>query len=106
MAHIKKGDDVIVRTGRNRGKRGTVLRIFTDDRVLVEGVNVVKRHTRANPQRGTQGGIVQKEMPVNISNINIFNPATGKAECKVTFVKRVLTHGLPILVGAGYYLDE
>ena len=80
MAHIKKGDDVIVRTGRNRGKRGTVLRIFTDDRVLVEGVNVVKRHTRANPQRGTQGGIVQKEMPVNISNINIFNPATGKGD--------------------------
>jgi large subunit ribosomal protein L24 len=80
MAHIKKGDDVIVRTGRNRGKRGTVLRMFTDDRVLVEGVNVVKRHTRPNPQRGTQGGIVQKEMPVNISNINIFNPATGKGD--------------------------
>jgi large subunit ribosomal protein L24 len=80
MAHIKKGDDVIVRTGRNRGKRGTVLRMFTDDRVLVEGVNVVKRHTRPNPQRGTQGGIVQKEMPVNISNINIFNPVTGKGD--------------------------
>ena len=80
MARIRKGDDVIVRNGRNRGKRGTVLRMLGDDRVLVEGVNVVKRHTRPNPQRGTQGGIVQKEMPVNISNINIFNPATGKAD--------------------------
>ena len=80
MGRIRKGDDVIVRTGRNRGRRGTVLRTFTDDRVLVEGVNVVKRHTRANPQRGTQGGIVQKEMPVNISNVNIFNPATGKGD--------------------------
>ena len=80
MARIRKGDDVIVRNGRNRGKRGTVLRILADDRVLVEGVNVVKRHTRANPQRGTQGGIVQKEMPVNISNINIFNSATGKGD--------------------------
>lgn len=80
MARIRKGDDVIVRNGRNRGKRGTVLRILADDRVLVEGVNVVKRHTRPNPQRGTQGGIVQKEMPVDISNINIFNPATGKGD--------------------------
>ncbi len=80
MARIKKGDDVIVRSGRNRGSRGTVLRIVDEDRVLVEGVNVVKRHTRPNPQRGTQGGIVQKEMPVNISNVNIFNPATGKGD--------------------------
>ena len=78
MARIRKGDDVIVRTGRNRGKRGTVLRVLADERALVEGVNVVKRHTRGNPQRGTQGGIIQKEMPVHISNINIFNPATGK----------------------------
>ena len=80
MARIRKGDDVIVRNGRNRGKRGTVLRILAEDRVLVEGVNVVKRHTRPNPQRGTQGGIVQKEMPVDISNINIFNPVTGKGD--------------------------
>ena len=80
MARIRKGDDVIVRNGRNRGKRGTVLRLLAEDRVLVEGVNVVKRHTRPNPQRGTQGGIVQKEMPVDISNINIFNPATGRGD--------------------------
>ena len=80
MARIRKGDDVIVRTGRNRGKRGTVLRVLADEKILVEGVNVVKRHMRANPQRGTQGGIVQKEMPVHISNINLFNPATGKGD--------------------------
>ena len=80
MARIRKGDDVVVRAGRNRGKRGTVLRVLADERVLVEGVNVVKRHTRANPQRGTQGGIVQKEMPVRVSNINIFNPATNKGD--------------------------
>ena len=80
MARIRKGDDVLVRTGRNRGKRGTVLRVLVDNRVLVEGVNVVKRHTRANPQRGIQGGIIQKEMPVDISNVNIFNPATGKGD--------------------------
>ena len=80
MARIRKGDDVVVRTGRNRGKRGTVLRVLADDRALVEGVNVVKRHTRGNPQRGTQGGIVQKELPVHISNINIFNPATAKGD--------------------------
>ena len=80
MARIRKGDDVLVRNGRNRGKRGTVLRVLVDNRVLVEGVNVVKRHTRANPQRGVQGGIIQKEMPVDISNVNIFNPATGKGD--------------------------
>ena len=80
MARIRKGDDVVVRTGRNRGKRGTVLGVLAGERVLVEGVNVVKRHTRPNPQRGTQGGIVQKEMPVHISNVNIFNPATGKGD--------------------------
>ena len=80
MARIRKGDNVVVRTGRNRGKRGTVMRVLRDDRLVVEGVNVVKRHTRPNPQRGTQGGIVQKEMPVHISNVGIFNPATGKAD--------------------------
>lgn len=80
MARIRKGDDVVVRTGRNRGRRGTVLRVLADERALVEGVNVVKRHTRGNPQRGTQGGIIQKEMPVHISNISIFNPATGKGD--------------------------
>ena len=80
MARIRKGDNVVVRAGRNRGKQGTVMRVLRNDRLVVEGVNVVKRHTRPNPQRGTQGGIVQKEMPVHISNVGIFNPATGKAD--------------------------
>lgn len=80
MARVRKGDNVVVRTGRNRGKQGTVMRVLRDDRLVVEGVNVVKRHTRPNPQRGTQGGIVQKEMPVHVSNVGIFNPATGKAD--------------------------
>ena len=80
MARIRKGDEVIVRVGRNRTRRGAVLRVLGGERALVEGVNVVKRHTRPNPQRGTQGGIIQKEMPVDISNINIYNPATGKGD--------------------------
>ena len=80
MARIRKGDNVVVRAGRNRGKQGTVMRVLRNDRLVVEGVNVVKRHTRPNPQRGTQGGIVQKEMPVHISNVGVFNPATGKAD--------------------------
>ena len=80
MVRIRKGDNVVVRTGRNRGKQGTVMRVLRDSRVVVEGVIVVKRHTRPNPQRGTQGGIVQKEMPVHVSNVGIFNPATGKAD--------------------------
>ena len=80
MARIRKGDDVVVRTGRDRGRRGTVLRVLRNERVVVEGVNVVKRHMRPNPNRGTQGGIVQKEMPVHVSNVNIFNPSTGKGD--------------------------
>ena len=80
MARIRKGDDVVVRTGRDRGRRGTVLRVLRNERVVVEGVNVVKRHMRPNPNRGTQGGIVQKEMPVHVSNVNIFNPGTGKGD--------------------------
>lgn len=77
---IRKGDDVIVRTGRSRGARGTVLRVLEDDRVLVEGVNLVKKHERPNPQKGTQGGIVEREAPVHLSNIALFNPLTNKPD--------------------------
>jgi large subunit ribosomal protein L24 len=63
MNRIKKGDEVIVITGRDKGRRGTVLRVYADDRVLVENINVVKKHQRPNPQRGVPGGIVEKEMP-------------------------------------------
>jgi len=80
LRKIKKGDDVIVVTGRDRGKRGTVLRVLDDQKVLVEGINVVKRHTRPNPQRGVAGGIVTKEMPIHASNIALYNPTAGKGD--------------------------
>ena len=80
MKKIKKGDDVVVITGRDAGKRGTVLRLVSDGHVLVEGVNKVKKHERPNPMKKTQGGIVDKEMPLQISNVALFNPATKKAD--------------------------
>ena len=79
MRRIRKGDEVIVTAGRDKGKRGTVLR-FVGDRVAVEGVNMVKRHMKPNPQRGLGGGIVEKESPVHISNIALYNPQTGKGD--------------------------
>ncbi len=80
MNKIRKGDDVIVITGKDKGKRGTVLSCINDDRLLVEGVNRVKKHTKPNPMKGQQGGIVEKEMSIHISNIALFNPATKKAD--------------------------
>ena len=81
MQKIKKGDDVIVITGKDKGKRGTVLRVVPDvERAVVEGVNRVKKHTKPNPMKGLTGGIVEKEMSIHLSNIAIFNPATSKAD--------------------------
>lgn len=80
MEKIRKGDEVIVLTGRDKQRRGTVLVRVDTDHVLVEGVNVVKKHTRPNPMVGSPGGIVEKSMPIHISNVAIFNPATGKAD--------------------------
>ena len=80
MRKIKKGDDVIVTTGRDRGKRGTVLRLIGDDHVLIEGANRVKKHQRPNPMKNTTGGIVEKEMPLHVSNVAIYNPVTKKAD--------------------------
>ncbi|SRR5581483_1813268 len=80
MSKIRKGDQVIVRTGRDKGKRGTVLRVLTDDRVLVEGVNVVKRHTRPNPQKNVTGGIIDKEAPIHRSNVALYNATSSKGE--------------------------
>jgi large subunit ribosomal protein L24 len=77
---IRKGDDVVVTTGRDRGKRGTVLRILDSDHVLVEGANRVKKHQRPNPMKGVTGGIIEKEMPLHVSNVALFNPATKKAD--------------------------
>ncbi len=80
MRKIKKGDDVIVTTGKDKGKRGTVLRVVDLEHILVEGANRVKKHQRPNPMKNTTGGIVEKEMPLHISNVAIFNPASKKAD--------------------------
>ncbi len=81
MNKIRKGDQVVVITGKDKGKRGAVLRVMPDfERVLVEGVNRVKKHTKPNPMKGLTGGILEKEMPIHVSNIAIFNPATSKAD--------------------------
>jgi large subunit ribosomal protein L24 len=80
MRRIRKGDDVVVLSGKDRGKRGNVMRVLVTDKVVVENVNVVKRHTKPNPQRSIAGGIVQKEMPIHVSNIALFNPVTKKAD--------------------------
>ena len=81
---IKKGDEVIVLTGKDKDKRGTVIRMVGDDKVVVENINLAKKHTRPNPNKGDPGGILNKEMPIHISNVALFNTATGKAD-KVGF---------------------
>ncbi len=81
MQKLKTGDEVIVLTGKSNGQRGTISKIITDkNRVVVAGLNMMKKHVRPNPQAGIQGGIVEKEAPMDISNIAIFNPKTGKAD--------------------------
>ena len=80
MNKIRKGDQVIVLTGRDKGKRGAVLRRVDDDHVLVEGINMVKKHVKPNPMKGSTGGVIDKTMPINQSNVAIFNPATAKAD--------------------------
>jgi large subunit ribosomal protein L24 len=81
MNRIKKGDDVIIIAGKDKGRRGTVLNTNDEnDRVLVEGINVVRKHQKPNPNAGVQGGIVEQERPVHVSNVMLFNPATGKGD--------------------------
>ncbi len=80
MEKIRKGDEVVVIAGRDRGKRGTVLRRADESHLIVEGVNVVKKHVRPNPMKGQTGGIVEKSMPIDQSNVMLFNPATGKGD--------------------------
>jgi large subunit ribosomal protein L24 len=80
MKKIRKGDQVIVLTGRDKGKQGTVAQRVDEDHVLVEGVNLVKKHVKPNPMKGTTGGVVDKTMPIHQSNVAIFNAATGKAD--------------------------
>jgi large subunit ribosomal protein L24 len=80
MNKSRTGDEVIVLAGRDKGKRGRVVLRKDDAHVVVEGINLVKKHTKPNPMKGTTGGIVEKAMPIHQSNVAIFNPATGKAD--------------------------
>ncbi len=80
MNKIRKGDEVYILAGKDKGKRGTVLTVRDDDRVLVEGINLVKRHTKPNPNVGSGGGIVEKEGPIHVSNVALFNRATSKPD--------------------------
>ena len=80
MNKIRKGDEVIVLAGRDKGKRGKVVLRKDDERLVIEGINLVKKHTKPNPMKGSTGGIVEKSMPIHQSNVAIYNPATGKAD--------------------------
>ncbi len=81
MRKLRKGDEVVVTAGRDKGKRGVVLKVIQDlEKVVVENINMVKRHTKGNPAQGTPGGIVEKEMPLHISNVAIWNPISDKAD--------------------------
>ena len=80
MKRIRKGDEVIVIAGRSKGQRGHVLRVLDEQRLLVENVNMVKRHSRPDPGRNVPGGIVEKEAPVHVSNVQLFNPVTSKGD--------------------------
>ena len=81
MHKISKGDDVVVKVGKDSGKRGTVLRVLPEaGRLVVENVNIVKKHTKPNPQAGIGGGIIEKEMPIDVSNVMLYNPQTKKGD--------------------------
>ncbi len=80
MNKIRKGDEVIVRTGKDKGRRGTVLEVFQDGRVIVEGINIAKKHVKPNPNLGEPGGIQDKAMPIEHSNLMVFNPKTKSGE--------------------------
>ena len=80
MNKIRKGDEVIVITGKDKGRTGTVLQVLADDRLLVEGINVAKKHVKANPNVGEPGGIKDKNMPLHISNVQLYNPKTKKGD--------------------------
>lgn len=95
MKRIHKGDEVIVIAGRDKGKRGTVLRIVDAEHVVVEGVNRVKKHQRPNPMKGIAGGIADKDLPIHVSNVALFNPGTQKGD-RISF--RVLEDGRKVRV--------
>ena len=80
MKRLRKGDQVVVISGKDKGRQGTVLKVMADDQVLVESINMVKKHTKPNPMQGVEGGIVDKEMPLHVSNVMLFNPVTNKGD--------------------------
>lgn len=90
MNKLKKGDDIIVITGKDKGRRSTVSQVLANGKLIIQGVNVVKKHQKGNPNAGVPGGIIDKEMPIDASNVMIFNPATGRGD-RVGF--RVLEDG-------------
>ncbi|RMG29846.1 MAG: 50S ribosomal protein L24 [Gammaproteobacteria bacterium] len=90
MRKIRKGDEVVVIAGKDKGKRGSVLKVLPDDRVIVENVNIVKRHTKPNPAANLPGGIIEKEAPIHVSNVMLYNPQTQKGD-RVGF--RILEDG-------------
>lgn len=98
MNKIRKGDEVIVTAGKDKGRRGTVLQVNDDGRVLVEGINLAKKHVKPNPNAGEQGGIVDKAMPIEVSNVLVFNPSSKKGE-RVGF--RVEEDGSKVRVFSG-----
>jgi len=95
MNRIRKGDEVIVTTGRSKGQRGHVLRVVSADRLLVENVNMVKKHQKPNPALNQGGGIVEKESPVHVSNVALYNPGTGKGDRVAT---KILQDGSKVRV--------
>jgi large subunit ribosomal protein L24 len=80
MYKIKRDDEVIILAGKDKGKRGKVRKVLDNDKVVVGGINMMKKHTKPNPQAGVAGGIVEKEAPIQVSNVAIFNPTSGKAD--------------------------
>ena len=95
MRRIRQGDDVVVITGKDKGRRGTVIKVYDDQRVLVQNINMVKKHQKPNPYAGVSGGIIDKEMPLHMSNVMLYNPATGKGD-RVGF--KVLEDGRKVRV--------
>ena len=95
MLKIKKGDEVVVITGKDKGRRGNVLKVLPEDRVVVENINMAKRHTKPNPNAGQPGGIIDKEMPINVSNVMLWNADAGKGD-RVGF--KVLDDGRKVRV--------
>ncbi|MEO1203686.1 MAG: 50S ribosomal protein L24 [Pseudomonadota bacterium] len=104
MNKIRKGDEVVVRTGKDKGRRGTVLQVMADGRVLVEGINTAKKHVKPNPQAGIEGGITPTDMPIDVSNVMLFNPKSKKGE-RVGFQVNADGDKVRVFKGSGDVVD-